>query len=144
MALSPLFFALTKDQRMKVPEINLLVAWIGILLGFLSGLGLGLNFHRDDWLGGYGSWKRRLYRLGHISFFGLAVMNLMFYFTARNLLMMGPGTTLAAWGFIIGAISMPICCLLMAHHKKTQPLFAIPVLSLVVGSVLTIWEVTKL
>jgi hypothetical protein len=129
---------------MKIPEANLLMAWIGILFGFISGLGLGLNFHRDDWLGGYGSWKRRLYRLAHISFFGLAVMNLMFYFTARALLVSGPATTLAAWGFILGAISMPVCCWLMAHNKKAQPLFAIPVLSLLAGSVFTLWKITQL
>lgn len=129
---------------MKIPETNLFLAWIGILLGFLSGLGLGLNFQREDWLGGYGSWKRRLYRLGHISFFGLAATNLMFYFTARSLLTPGPITTLAAWGFIVGAISMPVCCGLMAHDKKAQPLFAIPVLSLVAGCILTLWGMTKL
>lgn len=129
---------------MKIPEANLVLAWIGILLGFLSGLGLGLNFQRDDWLGGYGSWTRRLYRLGHISFFGLAVMNLMFYFTARNLLTAGPVTTWAAWGFIVGAVTMPLCCGLMAHNKKARLLFAIPVLSLVAGSILTLWEITRL
>ena len=66
-------------------QINLLVAWVWILLGFLSGFGLGLNFHREDWLGGYGSYKRRLFRLGHISFFGLGALNLMFYLTALRL-----------------------------------------------------------
>jgi hypothetical protein len=66
-------------------QINLLAAWIGILLGFLSGLALGLFFHRDDWLGGYGSFRRRLYRLAHISLFGLGAINFFFYFTARAL-----------------------------------------------------------
>ncbi len=43
-------------------QLNLLLAWIGILLGFISGSLLGLRFLREDWLGGYGSFKRRLYR----------------------------------------------------------------------------------
>src|SRR6478752_5122133 len=65
-----------------VAQPNLVLAWLWIMMGFGSGFWLGLNFHQEHWLGGYASHKRRLYRLGHISFFGLALMNLMFYFTA--------------------------------------------------------------
>src|SRR5881397_2948507 len=75
-------------------QVNLLIAWVWILLGFLSGFALGLNFHREDWLGGYGSYKRRLYRLAHISFFGLGVVNLCFYFTARALPFQGASLTI--------------------------------------------------
>lgn len=123
-------------------QINLLAAWIGILLGFVSGMVLGLFFHREDWLGGYGSFKRRLYRLAHISLFGLGAMNLFFYLTARTL---APGSTLslASSAFIIGAITMPVCCVLMAHFPNTRSLFAVPVLSLIGGGVLTIVEVAK-
>src|SRR5206468_2701103 len=122
----------------QTPQLNLIAAWIGILLGFGSGLVLGLFFQRENWLGGYTSLKRRLYRLAHISFFGLGAVNLLFYFTALHL---SPGTralAIAGWTFIIGSISMPICCLLMAHFPRTQPLFAIPVLSLILGAVLTL------
>ena len=52
--------------------LHLYAAWIGIFMGFLAGAGLGLFFHRDGWLGGYSSWPRRMARLGHISFFGIA------------------------------------------------------------------------
>jgi len=124
-------------------QINLLAAWVGILLGFLSGFALGLGFHRENWLGGYGSFKRRLYRLAHISLFGLAAVNLFFYFTARAL----PATallSLASSAFVIGAITMPICCLIMAHFANTRSLFALPVVSLVAGGILTLLEVVKL
>jgi len=123
-------------------QINLLAAWIGILLGFLSGLALGLFFHRADWLGGYSSFKRRLYRLAHISLFGLGAINLFFYFTARSL-PAGPLLLYASSAFVIGAITMPICCLIMAHFPKTHVLFAVPVISLVAGGVLTVLEVAK-
>lgn len=118
-------------------QINFFAAWFGILLGFLSGLALGLFFHRDNWLGGYSSFKRRLYRLAHISLFGLGAINLLFYFTARTL---PPGTLVefASSAFIIGAITMPICCLIMAHFPKTHLLFSVPVLSLIAGGILTI------
>ena len=125
-------------------QINLALAWLGMALGFASGSALGLKFHREDWLGGYGSFRRRLYRLGHISFFGLAVVNLMFYFTTRLPALAGASLAEASWGFVIGAIAMPICCFIMAHRPKLRLLFLIPVLSLIVGSLSTIWEIIKL
>ena len=128
---------------MKV-QANLLIAWFWILLGFVSGSYLGLSFHRENWLGGYASFKRRLYRLGHISFFGLAIINLMFYFVARDLSPAKLSVGIASWGFLIGAFSMPICCVVMAHNAKFRPLFIIPVSSLTVGATLTLWEVIKL
>ena len=63
-------------------EINLYAAWIGMLLGGIFGAIQGLFFHKEEWLGGYGSWRRRITRLGHISFFGIAFINISFVFTA--------------------------------------------------------------
>lgn len=128
---------------MKLPELNLVIAWVGILIGFLSGLWLGLNFHRPDWLGGYGSHQRRLYRLGHISLFGLGATNLLFYFTALKLPAGSAVVSTAASGFIAGAIAMPVCCVLMARYPKLRLLFAVPVVSLVLAGTLTLWEVVK-
>ena len=130
---------------MHTAQINLVAAWIGILLGFLSGFALGLFFHREDWLGGYGSFKRRLYRLAHISLFGLGAVNLLFYFTAQKLLSGNSAVIAAAsWAFIAGAVTMPLCCVLMAHVPRARMLFAVPVLSLIAGGCLTVMEVTKL
>lgn len=119
-------------------QFNLVVAWIWILLGFLSGAVMGTRFHREDWLGGYGSFKRRLYRLGHISFLGLAAMNLLFYFTVQST-PVDPATALwASRGFLIGAFTMPACCVVMAHFPQAHYVFAMPVMSLLAASVLTI------
>ncbi len=123
-------------------QINLLAAWTGILLGLISGLGMGLFFHRENWLGGYGSFKRRLYRLGHISLFGLAAINLFFYLTAQGL-PVNSMLSLASSLFVIGAITMPLCCLIMAHFPNTRMLFGLPVLSLIAGGALTLVEVAK-
>ena len=119
------------------PKLNLGLAWVWITFGFLSGLLLGLCFHREDWLGGYGSFRRRLYRLAHISFFGLGFVNLAFYFTARALAGSQPLLPMASGALITGAVLMPLCCLLMAHFPRTRLLFAAPVLSLLLGGVLT-------
>ena len=116
---------------------NLVFAWGWILMGFLSGVVLGLFFHDDKWLGGYGSWKRRLFRLGHISFFGLGFANLVFWVTARLLPAAPASLDTASVAFLIGGITMPLCCVLAAIFKPARHLFAIPVISLLVAGFIT-------
>jgi hypothetical protein len=127
-----------------IPQLNLILAWLWIVLGFGSGLFLGVNFHREDWLGGYSSLRRRLYRLAHISFFGLGAVNLMFYFTARTLGLSGSMHAAASWALVVGAVSMPLCCVLMAHVPRARALFALPVLSLIAGGTLTLLQLAQL
>lgn len=117
---------------------NLLFAWSWIVLGFLSGLVMGLAFHHEHWLGGYSSWPRRLYRLGHISFFGLGFANLLFWMTARSLPSGSPMLNGASIAFLFGGITMPICCVLAAHREWARHLFAVPVLSLVAAGIITL------
>jgi len=130
----------------QAPNLNLLIAWIWMLAGFISGALLGLRFARENWLGGYASFRRRLYRLGHISFFGLGFMNLAFGLTVNTL--DGASTALltaASWLFLMGAVSMPMCCLVMAHRPNAKPLmlFSVPVGSLLSGATLTLWMLLK-
>lgn len=125
-------------MTVHIPQINLLAAWLGILLGFASGLGLGLFFHHENWLGGYGSFQRRMYRLAHISLFGLGAVNLFFWLTAKMLFTSSPLLTVASWAFVTGAITMPIGCGLLAHFPKARVIFAVPVVSLLVGGALTV------
>jgi hypothetical protein len=122
-------------------QLNLTLAWLWIVLGFASGLVLGTNFHREDWLGGYASHRRRLYRLGHIAFFGLGAVNLMFWLTARAVSFSGATGLVAAWAFVVGAVTMPACCFVMAHWPRARLLFAVPVASLLTGGVVTLWQV---
>lgn len=123
---------------------NLVMAWLWILLGFVTGMVLGMFFHGENWLGGYNSFMRRMYRLGHISFFGLGVVNLCFYLTMQSLSGANRSAGMASWSFIVGAITMPVSCVIMAHFPKAHAIFAVPVLSLIAGAVLTLMEVAKL
>ena len=118
-------------------EVNLVAAWVGILLGFVTGLALGLFFRNETWLGGYTSFNRRMYRLGHISLFALGAVNLMFYLTVRDRPLSG-WISAASIAFIVGAVSMPVCCLLLAHFPNLRLLFAVPVLSLIWAASLTL------
>jgi hypothetical protein len=117
---------------------NLVAAWTGILLGFVAGAVQGLFFHREEWLGGYGSWPRRLTRLGHISFFGIAFINIAFAVTVSLAPPETPGAEsavhIASWLFILGAITMPLVCYLSAFKKPFRHLFCIPVASLVAAA----------
>jgi hypothetical protein len=114
---------------------NLLFAWSWILAGLLTGIGLGLFFHREEWLGGYNSWRRRMLRLGHIAFFGTGLINLMAAISAQLWLASPNGTLLqaASWFLIVGAFAMPVICFLSAWKKPFRNLFFIPVIGLVGG-----------
>ena len=126
----------------SAPHVNLIFAWAWILAGFLSGMALGLKFHDEHWLGGYSSFKRRMHRLAHISFFGLGAVNLFFYVSLKDNVLRQYGVA-GSRAFILGGISMPICCWLMAWKPKTQPLFAVPVLSLISAAVLTLVQIAS-
>ncbi|MBT3293755.1 MAG: hypothetical protein HN919_01715 [Verrucomicrobia bacterium] len=103
--------------------INITAAWIGFLLGAVSGAIPGLFFHRATWLGGYTSWPRRLIRLAHISFFGIGLLNLGLGLTG-----MATGATSAAAStlMLVGAVTMPAVCYASAWRSHFRHLFFIP------------------
>ena len=122
-------------------RMNLIASWAGILLGFVSGMLLGAGFQKEDFLGGYGSRQRRLYRLGHISFFGLGLVNFMFWMTVSVVGLEGGFLPSASIALLVGATTMPICCVLMAHTTKAHALFAVPVLALLYGATCTLLSI---
>jgi hypothetical protein len=113
---------------------NLVAGWIGLLAGIFAGAVIGLFIHRDSWLGGYDAWPRRMVRLGHISFIGLGILNLLFAFTCSLEQLTGPAVSVASWMLIGGAAAMPTCCFLAAWKKGLRHLFPIPVV-LVAGTI---------
>ena len=114
-------------------EFHVMIGWIAMLLGVLSGAVIGLFFHEERWAGGYGSFRRRMMRLGHISFFGLGFLNLMFGFTLGIVAFEIPLVKVASAGFVVGVISMPLCCFLTAWRKPFRHLFPIPVVAVLTG-----------
>jgi hypothetical protein len=120
--------------------LHLAVGWSVILIGLLSGTMIGLYFHRDEWLGGYDSWRRRMVRLGHISFVGTGLLNLAFAATVPALAGW-PYVRLPSVLFIAGAVTMPGVCFLAAWRKPLRHLFFIPVVSLVGAVVTTLAQV---
>ena len=109
----------------------ILFGWLWMIGGVLSGAALGLFFAREDWLGGYASWPRRMLRLGHIAFFGTGLLNLAAGLTAQ-----AAGQSLPLWGhwgLLIGAVGMPLLCLTSAFMRWTRHLFFVPVSGLGLG-----------
>ena len=129
---------------MSPDHLALVAGWLGMLCGAAAGALLGLRFHREEWLGGYGSFRRRLLRLGHIAFFGLGFLNLLFAFSVRALPVSAPYGQLAAASFVLAAVTMPLICFLAAWRPPFRHLFPIPVVGVLTGilSLLTGWGIS--
>jgi len=116
---------------------NVFFAWSWVLCGLISGTVLGLFFHSPDWLGGYASWRRRMVRLGHISFLGTGLLNLGYGLSVASLPISPP--RFASTAFIVGALTMPLVCFLSAWNDRFRHLFFIPVVSLLLATAEFLW-----
>lgn len=119
--------------------LNIYAAWIGFLLGCLAGITSGLFFHREQWLGSYTSWPRRLTRLAHISFFGIGLLNLSFALTCRTL-KIESGVAVSSVLLVVAAITMPLICYLSAWKMFFRNIFFIPALSATSAIALFVWR----
>jgi len=106
-----------------------------MLLGATSGALLGLFFHRDGWAGGYGALRRRMLRLGHISFFGIGFLNFLFAMTLAQISLPEAHEQIASTGFLVALVAMPLNCFLTAWKTAFRHLFPIPVLAVLAGIV---------
>ena len=117
----------------SIPLLHHTVGWALLLAGFLSGALLGMGFHKDAFLGGYGEFRRRLLRLGHIACAALGILNLAYAaspFAAAE----GAATWAASVGLIAGGALMPTVCFLTAWKRDFRHLFALPVIALFTGA----------
>ena len=120
--------------------LNFIAGWWLILVAFVSGAVIGLEFHREDFLGGYTSFPRRLLRLGHLALAALGMLNVVYG--------LSPVSTNAAWHASLagplllgGALAMPLVCFLSAWRKSFRHLFFIPVMLLIAAVILIILSV---
>lgn len=117
---------------------NEICGWLFVLAGLGMGLVMGLKFQREEWLGGYGAFPRRMVRLAHVALVALGMINIQFAQSAAQL-HLGPGLASAAsLAFIAAAVLMPACCLLLAARRKHFEVFAAPIVCLATGLILTI------
>jgi hypothetical protein len=116
--------------------MNWYVGWSLILSAFVSGAIIGLFFHKEEFMGGYSSFRRRLTRLGHIAQAALGMLNVLFAVSTPTV--EGWPAQLASLGMIIGGLSMPTVCFLTAWKPGFRHLFFIPVASLMTGVIQTL------
>ena len=118
--------------------LNFTAGWWLILAAFASGAIIGLGFHREDFLGGYGSFRRRLLRLGHIALAALGLLNVVYGLSPQP----GAGGTLANVPgalLLAGAIAMPLVCFLTAWWTPIRHCFFIPVVLLMAAVLMIIF-----
>ena len=109
-----------------------------MLLGAVSGALIGLRFHSEGWAGGYVSFRRRLLRLGHIAFFGLGLVNVLFALSVEAADLPVAAPRVASLALVVGVVTMPLLCFLSAWRAGFRHLFFVPVLSVVVAVVLVL------
>jgi len=117
--------------------LNWYAGWGLILAAFVTGAGVGLFFHRDDFLGGYASFRRRVVRLGHIALAALGMLNVLYGLSpwpepSR------PQAGAASACFLIGGAAMPLVCFLTGWRAGFRRLFCIPVAALVLAALCTL------
>ena len=113
--------------------LNFAAGWWLILGAFGTGAIIGLGFHREEFLGGYNSLRRRLTRLGHIALAALGGLNVLYGLSpvpSRP----GPAANWTGWLFLAGAVAMPAVCFLSAWRVGFRHLFFVPV-TLLLGAV---------
>jgi hypothetical protein len=120
--------------------LNFVAGWSLVLAAFVSGAIIGLGFHRDDFLGGYTSLRRRMVRLGHIALAALGMMNVLFALSPWNTSAASSDTSgaIASLCFLAGGVSMPLVCFLTAWRERFRHVFFIPVAALIAAVVFTL------
>ncbi|MDH4054702.1 MAG: hypothetical protein OEW73_15480 [Gammaproteobacteria bacterium] len=118
---------------MPAVELHVLAGWLAVSLGVFSGAAMGLLFHDETWAGGYGSFRRRMLRLGHISFFGIGFLNFFFALTLTEFSLPETTIRISSTCFLTALITMPSCCYLTAWKKPFRHIFPIPVLAVLAG-----------
>lgn len=106
-----------------------ITGWAAMMAGIVSGSVMGIFFHREDWLGGYSSYRRRMVRLGHIAFFGMGAINLLMSASTRSMdrerwVVLSP---IAARSLLVATLAMPLTCFLTAWRPSFRHFFPVPV-----------------
>jgi hypothetical protein len=117
---------------------NELFGWISVLGGLVMGLVMGIKFQREEWLGGYGAFPRRMVRLAHVALVALGMLNIQFAQSAARLHLDSRFESVASLAFIAATVLMPACCLLLAARRRHFEIFAAPIVCLATGLILTV------
>lgn len=118
----------TVEHSSAIVHFSRVVAWSSFTAGAASGLVLGLwsfdgPFPVPSWIGEYGDVSRRLLRLSHIAFFGLAMLNLLLARHLPTLKLSGRMAWLALAGMNFGNIVMPMILVAATFAAEVEDRF---------------------
>ncbi len=82
-------------------------------------------------------------RLAHISFFGIAFINLVFV-VSGHIFSIKSGVRITSYSLVAGAIAMPLVCYLSAIQPFFRHFFFIPVVSICMGLVTFLIRISSL
>jgi len=114
--------------------VNWFGGWSLIGLAFATGAAIGLFFHRENFWGGYASFRRRIIRLGHIALAALGMMNVIYGIAPWPAAGSRFGDA-ASIALLVGGAAMPAVCFLAGWRPSFRKLFFIPVTSLIAAVV---------
>lgn len=123
-----------KTKKLETERmINWYFGWASLLGAFVTGAIIGLFFYKEDFLGGYNSFARRILRLGHIAQAALGIVNVV----AGNCQITGDHSfgPIAVWGLVVGGVTMPLVCFMSAWNPSARHLFFVPVTALIAAVV---------
>jgi hypothetical protein len=125
---------------------NRTVGWISLALGAATGLLLGLwSFDGPvsvpSWLGDYADTSRRLARLGHISLFGLGILNLLLSTELPRCALGARATRLASVAMNLGNGLMPITLFAAVVYHPVKFALPLPALAVTLALVVTAFGV---
>jgi ethanolamine transporter EutH len=118
--------------------VNEIFGWSSVGAALLLGIFMGLKFQREDWLGGYSAFPRRMVRLAHVALAALGMLNILFAQSAARLQLGASLERAASISFMAAAVLMPAACLYLAARRRDFGVFALPIACLAAGLTLTI------
>ena len=119
---------------MSLGEVNVLFGWCWMCMGFIFGLILGMRAEGENWLGGYGSLKRRYLRLGHVAFIALSMINILY---GKEIVTSVLPASIARAGSILmifGAVGIPLTCITAVFFRKAKFFLPLPALAMLIGT----------
>jgi hypothetical protein len=119
-------------------QINIIFGWAWMCVGFVSGMTLGMWAEGEKWLGGYASITRRYFRLAHVAFIALSIINILY---GKELDSPDIPTYVKSIGsplMIFGAVGVPLACISAAFFRKAKYFLPLPALALLIGTAILV------
>ena len=137
-----------EPPRASLAHRNRIVGFTSLAVGAGSGLIMGLwSFDGPvtvpGWLGEYGDTSRRLFRLGHIAFFGLGILNLLLAQELVRRSSVGRLERAASLAMNFGNVFLPTTLWAAAILHPLKYLMPLPATSVLLAMLLMVYRLIR-